>query len=292
MATIIAIANQKGGVGKTATSANLAACLAESGKKTLLIDLDYQANASSYLGLKFESKRQAKSAYSALMGTHKLHDCVLPSSHKNLDLLSGDMALSKLSREKILEPGSALLLKRVLEQKEAKAYDIILIDTHPSLDLLFQMALAAADFYVVPMFAEADPFDGLQYMFSEITAIKSTLNKNLGFLGLVITKFDRQNTTHVRFLTLLESFCKNNKIAIRGIIPDSKALAGSSSHQKPLIWYKPDLPISEAYASLANRLVADISTGKKSATNSTPKVSGTPIEILNLFGESQNMEFF
>lgn len=292
MATIIAIANQKGGVGKTATSANLAACLAESGKKTLLIDLDYQANASSYLGLKFESKRQSKSAYSALTGTCRLQDSVMATCHENLDLLAGDMALSKLSREKILEPGSALLLKRLLDQKEAKAYDIILIDTHPSLDLLFQMALTSADFYLVPMFAEADPFDGLQYMFSEIAIIKGTMNKSLGFLGLVITKFDRQNTTHVRFMTLLESFCKSNKIAIRGIIPDSKALAGSSSQQKPLIWYKPELPISEAYTALAKRLTTDLSTAKKSATNSTPKVSGTPMEILNLFGESQNMEFF
>lgn len=292
MAKIIAIANQKGGVGKTATAANLAACLAESGKKTLLVDLDYQANASSYLGLKFEAKKQSKSTASVITGESRLSQTVMKTCHPNLDLLAGDMLLSKLAREKILEPGSALLLKKAFEQKEAKAYDIILIDTHPSLDLLFQMALTAADFYLVPMFAEADPFDGLQYMFSEITTIKGTLNKGLGFLGLVITKFDRQNTTHVKFLELLERFCKSNKIAIRGLIPDSKALAGSSSNQKPLIWYKPDLPVSEAYLTLAKKLIRDLATAKGSTTNGTPKVKGTPSEIMNLFGESCNLEIF
>jgi chromosome partitioning protein len=292
LAIVIAIANQKGGVGKTATAANLAACLAECGKRTLLVDLDYQANASSYLGLKFEAKKLSKSTASVITGESRLSQTVIKTSHPNLDLLAGDMVLSKLAREKILEPGSALLLKKAFEQKEAKAYDIILIDTHPSLDLLFQMALSAADFYLVPMFAEADPFDGLQYMFSEITNIKSTLNRNLGFLGLVITKFDKQNSTHVKFLELLEHFCKSNKIAIRGHIPDSKALAGSSSHQKPLIWYKPDLPVSEAYLALAKKLVRDLTSAKGSSTNATPKVKGTPSEIMNLFGESRNMEIF
>lgn len=292
MAVVIAIANQKGGVGKTATAANLAACLAECGKRTLLVDLDYQANASSYLGLKFEAKKLSKSTASVITGESRLSETVIKTSHPNLDLLAGDMVLSKLAREKILEPGSALLLKKAFEQKEAKAYDIILIDTHPSLDLLFQMALSAADFYLVPMFAEADPFDGLQYMFSEITSIKSTLNRNLGFLGLVITKYDRQNSTHVKFLELLENFCKSNKIAIRGHIPDSKALAGSSSHQKPLIWYKPDLPVSEAYLTLAKKLIRDLTTAKGSSTNATPKVKGTPSEIMKLFGESRNMEIF
>lgn len=292
MTTIIAVANQKGGVGKTATSANLAACFAEIGKKTLLVDLDYQANASSYLGLKFEAKKRSKSASQAIEGQLKPSLAIIQTQHKNLDLLAGDMALSKMAREKILEPGSALLLKRWLEQKEIKAYDIVLIDTHPSLDLLFQMAMCAADWYLVPMFAEADPFDGLQYMFSEITTIKSTMNKNLGFLGLVITKFDRQNTTHVRFLDLLESFCKSSKIKIQGVIPDSKAIAGSSSSQKPLIWYKPELPVSEAYLELSKKIGRELGSGKKTKSIQTPKVKGTPSEIMDLFGEPQNLEIF
>ena len=158
MATsIIAIANQKGGVGKTATATNLAASFSSLKKKVLLVDLDYQANASSYLGLKTQAKILGKSTCCGLSEKKKLRDMVIETKDPNLHLLAGDMALSKLSREKILDPGSALLLRNWLNSKDGKAYDIIIIDTHPSLDLLFQMAMTCAHYYLVPMFAEADP---------------------------------------------------------------------------------------------------------------------------------------
>ena len=290
--SIISIANQKGGVGKTATAANLAASFASIGKKVLLIDLDYQANASSYFGLKSKAKRLKKSTCIGLSDKRKLSEVIIKTEDENLHVLAGDMGLSKLAREKILDPGSALLLKTWLNSKEGKAYDIILIDTHPSLDLLFQMAMTCAHYYLVPMFAEADPFDGLQYMFSEIQQIKSGLNPDLYFLGLAITKFDRQNATHGKFLMLLKKFCRQNKIKIRGTIPDSKAIASSSSLQKPLLWYMPNLPVTEAYMKLAKNIVRDLKGARKLSNSNTPDVEKTPAEIMELFGETQNVEVF
>lgn len=293
MATsIIAIANQKGGVGKTATAANLAASFAEAGKKVLLIDLDYQANASSYFGLKSKAKQLGKSTCLGLQKGLKITDVAIKTDDENLDLLAGDMGLSKLAREKILDPGSALLLKTWLNSKSARTYDVILIDTHPSLDLLFQMAMTAAHYYLVPMFAEADPFDGLQYMFSEIAQIKSGLNPDLYFLGLAITKFDRQNATHGKFLLLLKKFCREHKIKIRGTIPDSKAIASSSSLQKPLLWYMPNLPVTKAYQRLARNLTKDLKGLRSNEPTNTPEVERTPDEIMELFGETQNVELF
>lgn len=290
--SIIAVANQKGGVGKTATAANLAASFSSLGKRVLLVDLDYQANASSYFGLKNKAKRLGKSTCSGLSTGKKLSEVVIETEDPKLDLLAGDMGLSKLSREKILDPGSALLLKTWLNSKDGKAYDIILIDTHPSLDLLFQMAMTSAHYYLVPMFAEADPFDGLQYMFSEITQIKSGLNPDLFFLGLAITKFDKQNSTHGKFLVLLKKFCREHKIKIRGTIPDSKAIASSSSLQKPLLWYMPKLPVTQAYVRLAKNIVKDLNGIRTEDTSNTPDVEKTPNEIMELFGETQNVELF
>jgi chromosome partitioning protein len=290
--SIIAIANQKGGVGKTATAANLAASFSSLGKKVLLVDLDYQANASSYFGLKSKAKQLHKSTCIGLSSKKKLSEVVIETEDPNLHVLAGDMGLSKLAREKILDPGSALLLKTWLNSKDGKEYDIILIDTHPSLDLLFQMAMTSAHYYLVPMFAEADPFDGLQYMFSEIQQIKSGLNPDLYFLGLAITKFDRQNATHGKFLLLLKKFCREHKIKIRGTIPDSKAIASSSSLQKPLLWYMPNLPVTLSYLKLAKNILRDLKGTRKTNNSNTPDVEQTPKEIMELFGETQNVELF
>ncbi|SMF80439.1 ParA family protein [Pseudobacteriovorax antillogorgiicola] len=293
--SIIAITNQKGGVGKTATTVNGAAAFTEIGLKVLLIDLDYQANATSYLGLKHKAKQKGRTASQALLKDLPLDRVVSTTSNPNLDVIAGDMGLSKLSREKILDPGAAMLLKQWLESNSISKYDIILIDTHPSLDLLFQMAMTASHYYLVPMFAEADPFDGLEYMFNEISQIKMGLNKQLFFLGLVITKFDKANATHKKFLSLLEDFCKEHKIKIRGIIPDSKAVASSSSLQKPLVWSNPKLPIAKSHIQLARELKPEMKGVRMGRTQKTPAIVETPEHIVALFDEepvSRNVEVF
>lgn len=281
--SIVAIANQKGGVGKTATSVNLAASFAHTGKRTLLIDLDYQANATAYLGLKKIAKEKKKVASEGLKSAISLSECILETDIKGLDLVAGDMALSKLSRELALDPGSSLILKQWLSDQHIENYDVVLIDTHPSLDLLFQMAMTAAHYYLVPMFAEADPFDGLQYMFDEVHAIKARLNPQLYFLGLLITKFDKTNSTHRKFYDLLEAFCSENKMNLRGTIPDSKAVASSSSQQKPLLLHMPSLPVTKSFIEQARMIAPDLKGARMGRKQGTPKISETPETISKIF---------
>ena len=290
--SIIAVANQKGGVGKTATSVNLAASFAHLGRKTLLLDLDYQANATSNFGLKQKAKAAGKTASIALREGKNLSAAAVQTEDKNLDLVAGDMGLSKLSREKILDPGAAMLLRHWLDSTEAREYDVIVIDTHPSLDLLFQMAMTAAHYYLVPMFAEADPFDGLQYMFEEINQIKQGLNPNLFFLGIAVTKFDKTNSTHRKFYELLEEFGIENKIGIRGTIPDSKAIAASSNAQRPLLWQQSHstLPITKAYVELAKALWPDLKGARQGRKQNTPNIESTPKKIAEIFSDELNVE--
>ena len=255
---VIAIVNQKGGVGKTASSVNLAASIASLGKKTLLIDLDYQANASAYFGKKLLSRKEKKSISIALSKKKTLKEVIFETQDPNLDIVAADMGLIEITIEKSLIPGSVFMLKNILLQ-EAQHYDYIILDSRPSIDLLFSMSLAAADCYLLPMFPEADPFDGLQIIFDQALNIKeSSVNPSLHFMGILITKFDVKNSTHKKYLPLIKEFASENNITITGIIPNTTAVAGSSSSQKPLIWYNPNLDVTKVYREVAKNLLIDL----------------------------------
>jgi chromosome partitioning protein len=287
---IISIVNQKGGVGKTASSVNLAACFAHLKKKTLLIDLDYQANASSYFGIKIDAKKENRSISSALMKKKAFQDVIFKTADKNLDIIAADMGLIEITIEKSLIPGSIFMLKKLLQQ-EAKEYDIIILDTRPSIDLLFSISLAAADTYLLPIFPEADPFDGLQIVFDQVMQIQdSSVNPDLNFLGILITKYDAKNSTHKKFLPLIKDFAQENKIKINGIIPNTTAIAGSSSSQKPLIWYNPTLDVTKAYLQIAKNLITDLKNLKpEKFKGAVSKKIKTPSAIIDLFSQAQGV---
>ena len=289
--SIIAIVNQKGGIGKTATSVNLAASFANSGKKTLLIDLDYQANATSNFGKVLIAKQDKKSLSSAIKDKKSLSQVVLETEDPNLDIVAGDMGLSRVSKEKALEAGAVFILKKWLDTDEARQYEVIIIDTHPSLDLLFQMALTAAHYYLIPMFPEADPFDGLAYVFSEVKDIKdNSLNPQLFLLGVVITRFDSKNSTHNKFLSLIEEFTLENKIKIAGLIPNSAAIASSSSLKKPLLWHSPKLNVTKAYMKLAKELLPELRGAREGRAQGVPsQYIETPKEIMDLFSQEEGV---
>lgn len=288
--SIIAIANQKGGVGKTATSVNLASSYAHLKRKTLLIDCDYQGNATANFGLKKQSK--FKNLSSALRADLPLNDVILKTNNEYLDVIAGDMGLSKLSREKILEPGSYNLLKNWLDTESVKDYEVIIIDTHPSLDLLFQMSMTAAHYYLVPVFAEADPFDGLQYMLEEVSLIKKSLNPPLFLLGIVITKYNTKNATHRKFHEYLQKYMDEVKITLlKTVIPESTAIASSSGAQRALLAHHPKLPVTQAYLELAHELLPELRGMRQGRRQGTPTISEMPDEIDKLFDfEVQEIE--
>ncbi len=284
MGSVLALCNQKGGCGKTTSAVNIAAGIASLGKKTLLIDGDYQANATSYLGLKQKALKSGRLLSEGLLDSKKLEDCVLSTEVENLDLVAADMELERVTREKILEPGAASLLRCWLDCEKGRTYEVIVIDSRPALDLLFQNVMTASDYYALPLFPEPDSFDGLSIMFRELSRIQKHLNPTLFFLGAIVTKMKEKNNTHRKFVEKIQGFGERNGMPILGIIPESDAVARSSDLQKPLSVLAPHLPISKAYLTLVESLVKEL----KPRRGRTPK---TPDFTKEQLSQLVNSEF-
>ena len=284
--SITAICNQKGGCGKTVTAVNVAVSVAQRNKRTLLVDADFQGNASSSLGVKNSGILNGRTLSNALLTGKKLSDIVMPTNIENLDVIVGDLSLEKINREKILAPGNTLLFKKFLETAEEK-YDHIFIDTHPSLDLVFQNVMVAAEYYFLPMFPEADSFEGLPIMFSEINTIKENMNPSLHFVGIVITKMKEKNATHKKFAKLLSEFALETlQSELLGIVPDSDAVAAASDMKKPLILYKPDLPVSRAIEQLVENLLPRLEKVRRGRPTKTPIVTEEFVRKIALADQS------
>ena len=275
----LALCNQKGGCGKTTSSVNIAACLAKLGFKTLLIDMDYQGNASGDLGVGKQALTGDKHISKGLLEGVPLEDLILNTAYKNLDVVAADMELERLNWEKMMEPGATHLLTNWLDCDAGKSYDYIIIDSHPSLDLLFQNALTACDHYIVPLFAEPNSYSGLHTLFSQIAKIQKNLNTSLKFLGVVITNYNAKSSTHKKYMPQIEKFVEDNQMKILGSIPNSTAVASSSEEQKPLIQYKPSLPISKAYLRLTKAIIEQ-QEKQKEEESIIPEISKEDIKNL------------
>ncbi len=253
---VLAITNQKGGVGKTATAVNLAACFAYLGKSTLLVDADYQGNASNHLGLKLAAKRENKTIADGLMRNKPLAEVAIPTQIENLELVSGWQDFSAFNHEKF----SPYRLKRWLRTEELDLYDVVVIDTHPDLSHTFASVMAASDYYIIPLFAEPDSFDGLSIMFKEIRQIQEDFNPTLFLLGTVLTKYIGRNATHRKFEKLIASYGAENNMPILGRIPNTDAMASSSDMRTPLIFYKSaqKIPARDCYLELAKDLISQL----------------------------------
>lgn len=264
---IITIANQKGGVGKTTTVANLAASIADSGKRVLVIDCDYQANVTSLLCGDEQFKHKDKTITQAIKHDLSLDKVLVPTPFKNLDLVPSNRALDDLREQLVGQPNQFRLVDLMLDCPKAKTYDFILIDTHPSLDCFFQSAVAASAHYIIPLFPEADSSRGLAHQLQAIDKVKRYLNPRLNFLGCAIVKFDRYNATHQKFEKLIRQYGKENKISVfKTHIPNSQSIAAAAAHGLPLYHYKKDSPATLAYAGLAKEILrltkVQVSTSK------------------------------
>lgn len=250
MGRIVAIANQKGGVGKTTTSVNLAAALAKLQKKVLLIDLDPQGNASVAVGI--DKDNAEKTVYDLLVENTPLQEVVLRAEQAELDVLAsnGDLTAAEVA---LLEDGMGPTKLASIIRPLKEEYDAILIDCAPSLNMLTVNALAAADGIVVPVQCEYFALEGLSALMDTIETVQSELNPNLHIDGLLRTMHDRRNNLANDVSN--ELMTHFGMKVLQSIIPRNVRLAEAPSYGESIFDYDKNCPGALAYFALANELM-------------------------------------
>lgn len=252
MARIIAIANQKGGVGKTTTAINLSACLAERNRKVLAIDIDPQGNTSSGLGI--EKNKLKNSIYQMIIGECTLEDCKIQTAIKNLDILPSNVNLAGAEIELIGVEGREYILKKQVE-KVREEYDYIIIDCPPSLNTLTVNAMTTADTVLVPIQCEFYALEGLTQLIHTINLVKQRLNPLLEMEGVVFTMFDARTNLSLQVVENVKSNLKQN--IYKTIIPRNVRLAEAPSHGLPINLYDPKSAGADGYRQLAEEVIAN-----------------------------------
>ncbi len=248
----VAVANQKGGVGKTTTAINLATALAAIGWKVLLVDLDPQGNASTGLGVG-QAGRQHTS-YDVLIGNASVLDSVVPTRVPRLELLPATMDLSGAEVELVSLTDRAHRLERALEAAPNGRWDICLIDCPPSLGLLTVNALVAARHLLVPLQCEFFALEGLSQLLQTVERIRLAFNPELQILGVALTMFDRRNKLSQQVADDVRA-CLGRAV-FETVVPRNVRLSEAPSHGLPALIYDLRCPGSEAYVRLARELMA------------------------------------
>ena len=262
MGRIIAIANQKGGVGKTTTSINLSACLAEAGKKVLVVDIDPQGNATSGLGV--EKNELENTIYELFVGECELSDCLIENVLDNLSVLPSNVNLSGAEIDLIgIEKREFLLKKYITPIRDN--YDFIIIDCPPSLNILTVNAMTTAGTVLVPIQCEYYALEGLSQLIHTINLVKQRLNPELEMEGVVFTMYDARTNLS---LEVVENVKKNLKQNVyKTIIPRNIRLAEAPSHGLPINLYDSKSVGAENYRLLAQEVIYN-DEGKEFDVNS------------------------
>jgi chromosome partitioning protein len=247
---IVALANQKGGVGKTTTAVSLGVFLASSGYRTLLVDLDPQANATSSLGI--DTRRLEPSVYDVLTGDRAVADCVLRDVRGGLDLVPSTGSLAGAEVELASTPRREFRLQRALHPI-ARDYALILIDCPPSLGLLTVNALTAAREVIIPIQCEYLALEGLVQLVNTIDLIKRRLNPPLDVIGVLMTMFDARTRLAVQVVEEVRRFFPRRMF--RTIVPRTVRLAEAPSFGKAIFEYDPSSRGAQAYAALGMEVI-------------------------------------
>lgn len=251
MGKILGVVNQKGGVGKTTTAINLAACLALEGLSILLADCDPQANASSGLGFQRDDNRH--SIYDVLVGDSLAEQVILPTEIDTLWLLPGSKNLTGANIELAAAEDRAIRLRRALQLIQAK-YDLVILDCPPALDLLTLNVLVASDTLIVPMQAEYFALEGISELISTLERVRAAYNPTLTIEGVLLTMYDDRTNLAQQVTETLREYFRDR--LFRTVIPRNVRLAEAPSHGKPVALYDPRSRGTEAYFELAGEFLA------------------------------------
>lgn len=251
MGKAIAIFNQKGGVGKTTTNINLAACLAKKGKKILVLDIDPQGNTTSGLGI--EKKALKKSSYDLMIEDDiNAEDVILKTGVDNLDIIPANVSLSGAEVELAIIRGREKRLKKALNQVKEK-YDFIFIDCPPSLGLLTINSLTAVDSVLIPIQCEFYALEGVAQLMNTIEIVRKNLNEKLYVQGVILSMFDGRTNLSVQVVEEVKKYFREK--VYKTVIPRNVRLAEAPSYGLPIIEYDPKSRGAEAYREFADEFL-------------------------------------
>lgn len=250
MGRIIAVANQKGGVGKTTTSINLAACLAEKGKKVLAVDMDPQGNLTSGLGVDKDSVE--KSIYELIIGEVDIKEVINKEVLENLDIIPTSIDLSAAEIELIGVDDKEYILRNAIDQVKDQ-YDFVIIDCPPSLSMLTINAMTTAESVIVPIQCEYYALEGLSQLIHTVELVKDRLNSKLEIEGVVFTMYDARTNLSLQVVENVKDNLQQN--IYKTIIPRNIRLAEAPSYGLPINKYDPKSTGAESYMRLADEVI-------------------------------------
>lgn len=250
MGRVIAIANQKGGVGKSTTTINLGSCLAEMGKSVLAIDIDPQGNTTSGLGV--DKNKSEHTLYELLLGEETIQQCIIPNIQESLSLIPSNMELAGAEIELIGIDNKEYILKKAVEDIQDE-YDFIIMDCPPSLSMLTINAMTAADSIIVPIQCEYYALEGLSQLIHTIQLVQDRLNPKLEIEGVVFTMYDARTNLSLEVVENVKDNLKQN--IYKTIIPRNVRLAEAPSHGMPINIYDSKSAGAESYRLLAEEVI-------------------------------------